>query len=104
MVFLGAPRLVPDVNNSFVTGGTSNGDPLAARTSDGHLGVVYFIHTRTISVDMTKMSGSTTARWFDPSTGQYTAVSGSPFANTGQKSFTPPSATADGSPDFILLL
>jgi len=104
MASLGAPKLVPDVNSSFVTGGTSNGDPLAARTSDGHLGVVYFIHTRTISVDMTKMSGSTTARWFDPSNGQYTAVSGSPFANTGQKSFTPPSSTADGSVDFILLL
>jgi Putative collagen-binding domain of a collagenase len=47
------------------------------------------------------MAGSTTARWFDPSNGDDTPVSGSPFTNTGHSTFNP--STSDASTDFILL-
>jgi hypothetical protein len=56
------------------------------------------------TVAMSKMAGSTRARWFDPSNGTYTPISGSPFANSGQQTFTPPASTADGYPDFVLVL
>jgi Protein of unknown function (DUF4038)/Putative collagen-binding domain of a collagenase/Fibronectin type III domain/Putative Ig domain len=106
MAALGTPKLIPDVNNTFVTAGYSRGSDyaLAARTSDGRLAVVYFTNTLTITVSMSQMAGSTTARWFDPSNASYTTVSGSPFPNSGQATFTPPGRTADGSTDWVLVL
>jgi hypothetical protein len=54
---------------------------------------------------MTKLSGPAYAQWYDPSAGAYSAVAGSPLANTGSKSFTPPTAKhADGSDDWVLVL
>jgi len=103
MVSLGSPSLVPDINNTFMTGGSQSG-ALAAKTQDGRLALVYVISNTAITVNMSKMAGSTTARWFDPSSGTSTTVTGSPFANTGSRSFTPPGATADGEPDFVLVL
>jgi len=102
MASLGSPSLVPDVNNTFVTAGAQSGT-LAAATADGRLGLVYFINGGTIAVNMSKMAGTTTARWFDPSNGTYTTVAGSPFANTGSRQFTP-IPTADGEPDILLVL
>jgi len=102
MASLGSPSLVPDVSNTFVTAGAQSGT-LAAATADGRLGLVYFINGGTIAVNMSKMAGTTTARWFDPSNGTYTTVAGSPFANTGSRQFTP-IPTADGEPDILLVL
>ena len=106
MASLGSPKLVPDVNNTFVTAGFSSGNAyaLAARTSSGSLAVVYFTGTLTITVDMQQMAGQTTGSWFDPSNASYTSVAGSPFPNSGQPSFTPPGKTADGSLDWVLVL
>ena len=101
-------HLVPDVGNTFLTGGYGSWDSssyvLAARTADGHLGVAYFTDLRTVSFDLSRMAGTTRASWFDPSSGASSAVPGSPFAATGSRSFTPPGATADGSTDWVLLL
>ena len=58
-----------------------------------------------LTIDMTKLSGpNVSARWFDPTTGSFATISGSPFTNTGSRSFTPPSANADGEGDFVLVL
>jgi len=101
-------HLIPDVGNTFLTGGYGSWDSssyvLAARTADGHLGVAYFTDLRTVTFDLTRMAGTTRASWFDPSNGTSSAVPGSPFAATGSRSFTPPGATADGSTDWVLLL
>jgi hypothetical protein len=49
---------------------------------------------------MSKLAGpNVNARWFNPATGAFTAVSGSPFANTGSRSF----AAASGR-DSVLVL
>jgi len=37
-----------------------------------------------------------TARWFDPTSGTFTAISGSPFANTGSHNFTTPGNNSNG--------
>jgi len=50
-------------------------------------------------VNMAKLSGPATARWYNPATGTYTVVSGSPFANTGSRTFNP-----GASGDWVLVL
>jgi hypothetical protein len=71
------------------------------------VGVVYFAGSLCITVDMRKMTGTMTARWFDASIRRlqriYTTVSGRSFPDTEPGNFTPASSTADGYPDFVLV-
>lgn len=59
-------------------------------------------HSGTFAVDMTKMRGTTTALWYDPTTGLYTSA-GSGLANTGTRVFTI-SANSLGDNDQVLKL
>jgi hypothetical protein len=113
-----APRrwydLVPDQNHALVTAGygtfASTGSvnasdyATAARTADGQLAMVYLPTIRTITVDLSKLGGTVTAQWYDPSSGVYAAIPGSPFANSGTQTFTPTGNNADGGGDWVLLL
>ncbi|HEY7119402.1 MAG TPA: DUF4038 domain-containing protein [Tepidisphaeraceae bacterium] len=76
----------------------------AARTPDGTLVMAYLPSRRTVIVDMSKLAGPATARWYDPSRGTYAAIKGSPFANRGKHSFTPPGNNADGDGDWVLVV
>ena len=77
----------------------------AARASDGSTVLIYMPTERTITVDMSKITGSSvTARWFDPTNNTYSTVAGSPFANSGSRQFTPPGNNAEGSSDWVLVL
>ena len=106
--------LVPDQNHTMVTAGYgvfsstgslgSNDYLTAARTPDGKLAIAYMPTIRTIIVDMTKLSGTVTARWYDPANGTYTNISGSPFPNSGSWQFTPPGNNSDGNGDWVLVL
>jgi hypothetical protein len=108
--------LVPDQTHTVVTDGYGTPAPFgtgsvttdtyatAARTSDGTLIIVYMPTIRTVTVDLSKLSGPTAARWFDPSTGEYIDVSGSPFANTGTRQFTPVGKNHGGDGDWVLVL
>jgi hypothetical protein len=108
-------RLVPDQNNTVVTAGLGtlattgsaqdNDYATTARTDDGTLVMTYMPTARAVTVDMTKLAGAATARWYDPTTGTWTAITGSPFANTGTHVFTPPTAKhADSYSDWVLVL
>jgi hypothetical protein len=115
-----APRewydLIPDQTHMVVTDGygtrasfgtgsvTTDTYATAARTPDGTLIIAYMPTIRTITVDMSTLSGLALARWYDPSTGQYVGVSGSPFANIGLRQFTPPGNNHDGDGDWVLVL
>jgi hypothetical protein len=44
------------------------------------------------------------ARWFDPTTGVYQSISGSPFANSGSRQFTAPGNNSGGNQDWVLVL
>jgi hypothetical protein len=91
----------------FEAGGNAQDNTYAttARTADGTLVMSYMPTARTITCDMTKLAGNATARWFDPTTGTYTNVDGSPLAATGSKAFTPPSGKhMDGFDDWVLVL
>jgi hypothetical protein len=113
-----APRrwydLIPDQNHTVMTAGygtfTSTGSingssyATAACTADGALAIVYMPTVRIVTVDLTKLGGPVTAQWYDPSSGLFKAISGSPFANTGPQNFTPPGTNADGDGGWVLLL
>jgi len=110
--------LVPDQDHSVVTSGygtfgednrTPGGDYVtAARTGDGRLVMAYVPPTgtgpRTISVNMTSLGGPAEARWYNPTNGSYTDISGSPFANAGIRSFTTPGDNGTGANDWVLVL
>ena len=83
---------------------TSNTCATAARTSDGSLVMVYMPTIRTITLDMSKLTGTTTARWYDPTSGEYADVKGSPFANEGSRQFMPSGANKSGEGDWVLVL
>ena len=107
-------NLAPDQTHSVVTAGFGTCDGLGslggddcvttARTSDGKLMLAYTPVNHTLTLDMTKLSGTATARWFDPSNGTYSTVSGSPFANSGTRPFTSPGTNAGGDHDWVLVL
>lgn len=104
--------LVPDQAHQFVTGGygtfassgyvQGNDYVTAALAPDGTTGVVYLPTSHTITVNLTRMSGSVMARWFDPTDGHYTAIG--TFANSGTRPFSSPPAHSDGFDDWVLLL
>jgi len=75
-----------------------------AATPDGRLLVVYVPpdHSGPITVDMTVMSGTTRARWFNPTSAVYTLIG--TFSNTGTSPFTPPGDNGTGFTDWVLLL
>jgi Protein of unknown function (DUF4038)/Putative collagen-binding domain of a collagenase len=83
---------------------TSNTCATAARTSDGSLVMAYMPTIRAITVDMSKLTGTTTARWYDPTSGEYADVKGSPFANEGSRQFIPSGANKSGEGDWVLVL
>jgi len=89
-------------------GGTFGSDSWvsAASTADGSLAVVYVPHpaARTITVDLSTLSGALTATWIDPSNGDITVVDGSPFASEGNQAFSVPGDNADGAGDWVLIL
>ncbi|MBM4085600.1 MAG: DUF4038 domain-containing protein, partial [Planctomycetes bacterium] len=111
-------NLVPDQNHTVVTSGygtfgvddlTIGGDYVtAARTGDGTLVMAYVpsteTDTRSITVNMARLSGKATARWFNPTTGTYTAINGAPLANSGSREFTTPGDNGTGTNDWVLVL
>ena len=101
-------NLVPDQNHSVVTEGYGSfGNPdyvTAARSGDGALVMAYVPSSRTLTIDMSKLSGPVTAAWFDPTNGTHAVISGSPFANSGSRDFTTPGNNSRGDADWVLLL
>ncbi len=100
--------LVPDQDHSVVTSGLGDFGSAdyvtAARTSDGRLAIAYVPSARTITVNMGRLSGSASARWYDPAAGTFVAISDSALSNSGLVEFTTPGNNADGNEDWVLVL
>jgi hypothetical protein len=106
-------NLVPDSNHQVVTAGFGNFNSATldvsdyvttARTADSTLAISYLPTPRALTVSMAGFRAQVKAQWFDPSNGVYTTISGSPFANTGTRNFTPPNTNSAGDADFVLVL
>jgi len=106
--------LVPDQSHTTLTAGygtfaskgavDGNDYATAARTPDGRLFIVYAPTIRPLTIDMTKLSGPVAARWYDPANSTYSAIEGSPFSNSGFRSFMPPGNNHNGDGDWVLAL
>jgi len=111
--------LVPDQKHEVVTAGYGTFDAsettgsvygmtsdyvAAARDPNGDLVIAYLPTRRTLAVDMTKLRSHATARWYDPATGIYHPIEGSPLPNTGRHNFIPPGNNADADGDWVLVL
>jgi hypothetical protein len=105
-------KLVPDQNHATVTAGYgtyAGADYVTTgRAEDGSLIMAYVpatgTGTRTLTVNMAQLSGVATARWFNPTSGVYTTISGSPFVNSGSTDFTIPGDNGTGKNDWVLVL
>ncbi|MGB6689133.1 MAG: DUF4038 domain-containing protein, partial [Terracidiphilus sp.] len=107
--------LVPDTTHEVVTAGygTYDGSNLDITTAtycttswiaNGSMALTYCPNTSTLTVDLARFSAPVTAQWYDPSHGTYTAISGSPFSNSGSQEFTTPGNNHDGNPDWVLVM
>jgi hypothetical protein len=93
--------LAPDTTAHVLTSG--NG-VVAAASADGKLAVAYLSAGGSADINLAAFSGAVTAQWFDPSSGAYTTVSGSPFAHSGSHTFTSPAQNSVGMSDWVLVL
>ena len=76
----------------------------AARTSDGTLAVAYLPAARPITIDLSKMAGPATVRWYDPTNGAYVDGAAAELLNSGERRLTPPGRNSAGDEDWVLLL
>jgi hypothetical protein len=84
--------LVPRTDASFVTSSLGSGAArvMPALASDGTFAMVWSPGA-SVTVNMASLNKpSLRARWFDPANGNFATVAGSPFANTGTRSFSAP--------------
>jgi hypothetical protein len=106
--------LVPDSHHRLVVSGygsySASSDindsdyVTAARTPNGRLAIAYLPTGAPIKVNMARMAGRVRAQWYDPTTGKYTTVRGSPFARRGTRRFTVPGPNHEGDADWVLVL
>ena len=115
-------NLSPDWDRKFLTATTLSGGSqvendnytiAAFDTVNGKLGIVYCTTIQTLTLDLSKMSEPVIVRWYDPTTGKYTSIRGSPFVNTASHQFTTPSivhheintdGSAETSNDWVLVV
>lgn len=101
-------NLVPDYDHAVLTAGygTEGEADYAAcgRVADGSLIMIYMPSNRTMTVDMTKLSGTATCRWYDPMDGSYTADAASPHTNSGTHDFSRATSNSNGESDWVLVL
>ena len=84
-------RLAPRTDGSLVTSalGSGAGRICPACASDGSFAMIW-TSGGGFTVNMAALAAAPVrARWYNPLNGTYSAVSGSPFANTGTRTFTP---------------
>jgi len=99
--------LQPDVSNVLLTGGIETGASRAAAalTSDRSYALIYTPSVRTLTLDLGQFAGPNVAtRWYDPTTGAYAAIAGSPVAASRIWTSTPSGSNAGGAGDWVLVL
>lgn len=101
------PKLEPDINHAFLTGGFgtfgSIDFALAAVANDKSFALVYTPVAHTLALKMPTSGKTYALRWWDPSNAQYHA--GSTAATSGQQiSIASPGNNSSGKPDWVLVV
>lgn len=76
----------------------------AALASDSSCAVVYLPSPRTFTVNLARLRGPVTARWFDPTANAFQPAEKSPLANAGLHEFTPLGNNSAHETDWVLVL
>jgi hypothetical protein len=98
----------PKLDTTLVTSALGPGDltrvcPRFA--NNGSFGLVWKNDTSNITINLASFTiPSIRARWFDPANNTFSAISGSPFTNTGTTTISHPGNNSEGSNDRILVL
>lgn len=91
-----------EFNNGSAPGG--DGYATGAFSKNNGIAAIYMPTYRTVGVNMLRFSGAVSAKWLDPSNGNYTPVKGV-FPNKGLQHFTPPKHyNSQGFEDWVLVL
>ncbi len=105
------PSGLAGTKNIITQGGGNYGEAdyiTTAATFDGKVLLAYVPPTSkpstTIEIDLAILGGSAGARWFDPASGKYTEIAGSPLPNRGAMLFTTPGRNGGGATDWVLVL
>jgi uncharacterized protein DUF4038/collagenase-like protein with putative collagen-binding domain len=101
-------KLVPDSAGTFLTEGAGDRSSweyaTAALADDGSWGLMYVPASRDVTVDLSRLRGPATARWYDPTSGALSSAHAATLENRGRRRFTPPGANAGGDRDWVLVL
>jgi hypothetical protein len=96
------------VKHEFVTAGFGEWKladyATAALATDGSCAVVYLPSPRQFQVNLSKLKGPVSARWFDPTSGRSSPASDGSHPNAGEASFIAPGKNAAGESDWVLVL
>ena len=110
-------NLVPDTSRTLVTSGygtcptTGSIDGVNcvtdAETPDKTLGIAYLpdpssFSSVTLNLGQMAAGDTTTARWYDPTNGTFTAIG--TYSDSGSQTFTPSTNNAGGNKDWVLVL
>ncbi len=106
-------RLVPDQAHRLVTAGygtystegnaTSSDYVTTAYTRDGTLAISYLPTGGTLTIDTTRLRRAMLARWFDPTSGRFTAARQTLPHRPGVR-LTAPQRNAGGADDWVLVV
>ena len=99
--------LEPDTAGTFLVAGAGGGmeRAVAAVAQDKSMAILYLPTLRKVRVDLGRLVGpKITARWYDPSSGTFATVNGSPFPKAASHILQPDTLNSAGLGDWILLL
>lgn len=99
------PQLVPDVGNTLLLEGRGDDDDcaVAASAADRSFALAYAPSARGLTINLARLSGALSARWYDVSNGTFQEISGL-FPASGRRVFQTPGANAGGDADWVLLI
>jgi hypothetical protein len=106
-------KLIPSglngMKNLVIAGGgvdTLNDYVTAACTRNGNLFIAYVppAHTGSITIDITALSGNSTASWFDPTNGTYHTIPTDVVPSAVKCEFKTPGKNNAGDNDWVLVI
>jgi hypothetical protein len=101
-------ELVPDERYEILTTGQGAKDsinfPVLASTRDGRLAVAYVPTLSGVRLDLSRLKQPARARWYDPTSGQYSPAVASARNEQGETPFVPSAKNAAGDTDWVLRL
>jgi hypothetical protein len=99
--------LEPDVSHTLLSGDVGSGHEraVAAQAADASFAIAYVPDAREVTLNLGRLAGSRVrVRWYDPSTGQFSHVDGSPFPAVGLRRFRQDARNGSGFSDWVLLM